>query len=317
MLVASTGGHLEELHRLTPRIVAPDEYTEWATFDDPQSYSLLEGQRVHHVRYVPPRGYRAATSNLVTAQRILRQHRFARLVTTGAGIALPFVVAARVLGVQTHYVESAARATGPSLTGSFVSRVPGVRLYTQYPGWASERWNYRGSLFDRYRASPTADGRLSSPGRVVVTLGTMRSYGFGRAVRRLVEILPSLVAADAEILWQVGATDTEGLGIAARDRIPALEMTAAIADADLVIAHAGVGSSLTALDHGRCPVLLPRRRVHGEHVDDHQQLIGSELAGRGLAICRDPDDLTVTDLAEAMSTTVRTVEHVDSFDLVE
>ena len=56
-------------------------------------------------------------------------------------------------------------------------------------------------------------------------------------------------------------------------------MQAAIDQADLVIAHAGIGSALTAFDAGLCPVLLPHSAARGEHVDDHQQLIADDLGG--------------------------------------
>ena len=48
-------------------------------------------------------------------------------------------------------------------------------------------------------------------------------------------------------------------------------------EADVVVAHAGVGTALAALEVGKCPVLVPRRLAHGEHVDDHQVQIASEL----------------------------------------
>jgi UDP-N-acetylglucosamine transferase subunit ALG13 len=143
----------------------------------------------------------------------------------------------------------------------------------------------------------------------------MRSYGFRAAVERLVAVLPSVLSADAEVLWQVGATDVDGLGIRARERVAALEMRAAIQEADLVIAHAGIGSALTVLDAGKCPVLLPRRHSRAEHVDDHQLLIASELASRDLAVTADASEVTAVDLARAMATSVSSVEARHRFQL--
>ena len=84
-------------------------------------------------------------------------------------------------------------------------------------------------------------------------------------------------------------------------------MSRAVSEADLVVAHAGVGSALMALDAGHCPVLLPRRANHGEHVDDHQILLAGELNRRGLALARDPDALTTSDLRRAMARATTTV----------
>jgi UDP-N-acetylglucosamine transferase subunit ALG13 len=318
LLVASTGGHLEQLFRLKDRFLPGSSHIEWVTFDDPQARSLLAGQHVHYVRYVAPRDYRAVASNLVAAQRILRGRKIDRLVSTGSGIALSFVPAARLRGVPCHYIESAARAEGPSLTGSVVSRIPGVRLYTQYPSWSGEQWSYRGSLFDRYEATSRSGGAGGGRAtRVVVTLGTMRTYGFRRALEHLTRVLPEVLGADAEVLWQVGVTDVSGLGIDAREKVPAAELHVAMSNADLVIAHAGIGSALTALDRGQCPVLLPRLAAHDEHVDDHQLMIAGELDRRGLAVSRDPERLIAADLHRAMSTCVSTVDEVRPFELVD
>ena len=301
LLVASTGGHLEELYRLKSRFSPTVVDAEWVTFDTPQSRSLLSDETVHYVRYVAPRAYGAALATLVDAQRILRRRRYDRVVSTGAGIAVPLLTAARVLGFPCHFIESAARSEGPSYTGSLVARLPGIHLYTQYPAWATRRWFYHGSLFDGYLGDSSVGQPIPAASRVVVTLGTMETYGFRRALERLVKLLPEVLSADAEVLWQVGVTDASGLGIESHVSVPAHTLRAAIADADLVIAHSGVGSALTALEAGHCPVLLPRSHAHSEHVDDHQLLIATELDTRGLAVGRDPDVLNADDLFRAMS----------------
>ncbi|WP_218013614.1 glycosyltransferase [Georgenia sp. 311] len=316
LLVASTGGHLEQLWRLHERFRPPFDEVEWATFDEAQSRSLLAGQVVHHVPYIPPRGYGQVARAMVGARQILRAGRYDVVVSTGSGIALAFLPVARALGLQTHYVESAARADGPSLTGRLVSRVPGTSTYSQYPAWAGDRWQFRGSLFDGYEAVPAAPAAPSGAAhRVVVTLGTMRRYGFRRALEAVLRALPQVLAPDAEVLWQVGVTDCSGLPLDGRAEVPAAELRRAIADADLVVAHAGIGSCLTALDAGRTPVVLPRRRSEGEHVDDHQELIARELDRRGLAVRRLPGELTAADLMAAMSRRVQRAESTREFTL--
>ena len=303
LLVASTGGHLEELTRLRRRMPELDE-VEWATFDDAQSRSMLDGETVHYVRYIAPRDLGATVAVSREAVRIVRGGGYDRVISTGAAIALPFLGAARALGLSGHYIESAARSQGPSLTGRLVSWLPGLRLYTQYANWADRRWRYGVSLFDAYAP---AEDELAPPlaRRVVVTLGTMRTYEFRSALEALVRLLPDVLAPDAQVLWQVGCTDTTGLPIEGRVSVPATEMRTAIDDADLVIAHSGIGSALAALDAGLCPVLLPRRAARGEHVDDHQLLIAADLDARGIAVSRDPEQLVADDLRRALRTRVR------------
>jgi UDP-N-acetylglucosamine transferase subunit ALG13 len=63
------------------------------------------------------------------------------------------------------------------------------------------------------------------------------------------------------------------------------EMVNAMAKADSVICHAGVGTIMTALKARHIPVVIPRQAQHGEHVDDHQLDIATRFAERGLVRC--------------------------------
>jgi UDP-N-acetylglucosamine--N-acetylmuramyl-(pentapeptide) pyrophosphoryl-undecaprenol N-acetylglucosamine transferase len=222
-------------------------------------------------------------------------------VSTGAAVAVPFLAHARASGLAAHYIESAARSRGLSMSGAMARRIPGVRLYGQYPGWTSGRWQFRGSVFDGFTAGPSR--ALKPVEKVVVSLGTQRDFGFRRAVQAVLRLLPQICSPSASVLWQTGSTDTSGLPIDAVQSLPADELSRAVAEADLVICHSGVGTALMVLEHGKCPVLLPRRKDYGEHTDDHQRLIADELGRRGLAVAADPDALTADDLvaAEAMT----------------
>lgn len=300
LLVASTGGHLEQISRLERAFTPGFDEVHYATFDDAQSRSLLEGRRVRHVDYIPPRGLQQALRAQVPALNILRTGGYTDIISTGSAIAVPFLWAARILGRRAHYIESAARSEGPSLSGRIASRIPGVHLYTQYPLWAEGKWQYRGSVFDRYALAP-AETVPKVAGKVVVTLGTMRTYSFRRAVDAVRRTLGEVAAPDVEVLWQVGDTPVSDLPIQAKRLVPAAELRAAINEADLVFAHAGIGSCLQILDAGRVPVLLPRSGPRGEHIDDHQRMIAHELDRRGLAVRSDPDQLTSAALVSAMS----------------
>ena len=314
LLVASTGGHLEELVRLRARLIPECGEVTWVTHDSEQSRSLLVDQRVHYVRYVPPRGYLSASANFLVALRVLRGGEFHRVVSTGAGIAVPFIAAARLARLPCHYIESAARTLEPSLTGRIVARIPGTRTYTQYRSWESTKWLFRGSLFDGFSTTSIQKRELK---RVVVTLGTIRGYEFNRAVDRLMIVFADLLGPDAEILWQIGATSARGLPGTVCANISNAELRSAIAASDLVIAHAGIGSALTALEGGHCPVLLPRRPQYGEHVDDHQALIAQALDDRGLAISAEASEVTAEQLIRASSIRVSNYQHNAPFVLTD
>ncbi|MFD6565993.1 glycosyltransferase [Micromonospora profundi] len=64
------------------------------------------------------------------------------------------------------------------------------------------------------------------------------------------------------------------------------DLQRAMADADLVVCHGGPATILEARRHGHLPIVVPRDPVHGEHVDDHQQLFARRLGAAGLvALC--------------------------------
>ncbi len=309
LLVASTGGHLKELHHLYKRLSGVGGPFRWVTFDTPQSRSLLDGETVDFAPFVGGRDPVNVLRNLSDARDILRTYDVDTVVSTGSAVALPYFALARFRRLRCHYIESAARSDGPSVTGRLMSRIPGVYLYTQYPVWAGKRWLYRGSVFDAFEPAASVHEQISQLKRVVVTLGTYRGYGFPRLIERLLEILPP----ETDVLWQTGDTDTSGFGFSGHYALPERDLTQAMREADVVISHAGVGTALAALEVGKCPLLVPRRLSLGEHVDDHQIQVARELGNRGLAVSVDADDLRYDDLIEVARKKVATLAQAPVF----
>lgn len=302
LLVASGGGHLAQLLFLLPRMDLVDDVV-WAVPASGLSRDRIAAESLVEIPYLQARDWRGATKMLATARRIIRDTGATRIISTGAAPAPPFFLAGRQMGLDLHYIETATRSQGPSLSGRLVSKLPGVHLYTQYPHLADARWHFAGSIFDPFTA--VADDRVlvgagEGPAatapirRVVVSLGT-EGFGFRRAVEALIDVLPP----DAEVLWQTGATDVSGLPITGHETVPAAQLRSAIADSDLFICHAGTGSALTAFELGKRPLLLPREARFGEHVDDHQHLTAAELVRRGLAVTTRVSDIRPEHLALA------------------
>lgn len=292
LLVASTGGHLAELYRLAERLPPAADGEIWVTNDSVQSRSLLRDRAVLFVPYKGSRDLPGVTANAVRAAAILRRHRPDRIVSTGSGIALSFLPLAATLGSTCHYIESGTRVRGPSLTGTLLTRLSRVRCYTQHPEWADARWRCHGSILDGFQVTPAPPPAAIR--RAVVTLGSWRQP-FRRLLERLITIIPPAV----ETLWQTGFTDVGGLPIEARPWVPQRELATAMAEADVVIAHAGMGTALDALDAGRLPIVVPRQAHLGEQIDDHQVDLASVLDARGLALARFPDELTADHMLEA------------------
>lgn len=282
LLVASGGGHLKQLHRLLPRL-GVDGHRVWVTFDTGLSRSLLAEEEVAYAPYAHPHDLRGTVKDAAFTLSLLRRHKVDRAISTGANLAvatLPFLPLKRG---RAEYIESATRSQGPSLSGRMLQKVPGIALYTQHPGWADKRWKYGGSVFENFSARHTDKPTIVR--KIVVTLGSNDSFPFDRLVRRLQQVIPN----DVEVLWQLGFTASTVPN--ARASVPHAELEAAMKEADAVIAHAGTGSAISALECGRVPVLVPRRAAHQEHVDDHQQLTCDYLSGLGLALVSEADEL--------------------------
>ena len=298
LLVASTGGHLLELAAWSERISGITSRV-WVTAESVQSKAILAEEDVRWIPDIPSRDYRGTMAVLPAARRILAEGDYDVVISTGAAVAIGFFVAARMAGVPAHYIESATRLDGPSLTGQVAALMPGVTCYTQSESWADSRWRFAGSVFEGFSASPVE--APTSPLKVVVTLGSMHF-----PMPRLVEQLNQQLPADAEVVWQLGHTPAipNMVGVRVESFISHNELAEAMAAADVVVCHAGVGSALTAMASGRQPIVVPREAARGEHIDDHQAEIADGLASLGLAISRSPDEITLSVLMDAASHTV-------------
>jgi UDP-N-acetylglucosamine transferase subunit ALG13 len=74
--------------------------------------------------------------------------------------------------------------------------------------------------------------------------------------------------------------------------LPYDEMVRALQSAEVVIAHAGVGTLLQCLHQKKIPILYPRRARLGEHVDDHQIMFAQVIEARKRAlVAYDPERL--------------------------
>lgn len=288
LAAASSGGHLKQLASLVGRLPAVDAVT-WVTYDRGPSREVLARvtgprDRVVFAPYAAPRDLSNLARDADVVRRLVRASRYDLALSTGAGIAVAALPLCRRAGVRSCFIESATRTLHASMSGRILQHVPGIELYSQNDPYGA-RWRRIGSVHDEFRPGPRRP--VSRLDRVVVTVGTIAPYGFRRLIERLVRVLPRSV----DVLWQTGETDVSGLGIDGRRLVPSDELAAAIAEADVVVGHAGTGTALTAFEQGVRPVLVPRRRDHGEHVDDHQVATAVALQARGLAVHLEVPDL--------------------------
>lgn len=103
---------------------------------------------------------------------------------------------------------------------------------------------------------------------ILVILGT-EQFPFERLVRKMDEIAGQMLFED-EVYVQLGSCQYEPRNCAWKRYIDFGEMVDKIRAAGVVISHAGAGTTLLCLHLGKRPILVPRQKKFGEHVDDHQ-----------------------------------------------
>ena len=144
--MSSTGGHLLQLVALRE---AWDGFERvWVTFDAPDSRALLAGEEVVHAHSPTNRNVPNLLRNFVLALRVVPRLRPTVIVTTGAGVAVPFAWIGRLFGARVVYVESLTRIDKPSLSYRLIRPVVS-RTYVQWPELRLRGALYRGTVFDR------------------------------------------------------------------------------------------------------------------------------------------------------------------------
>ncbi len=151
LLVCSAGGHLLQL--LALRDVWGDRARVWVTFDKSDTRSLLVEERVVHAAGPTNRSFglvaaRNHLRNVLLAWRVTREFRPRIVLTTGAGLAVPFAWIGRARGARVVFVESFSRVERPSLGLRIVAPIAN-RVYVQWPqlGVRLRRARYLGNVF--------------------------------------------------------------------------------------------------------------------------------------------------------------------------
>jgi beta-1,4-N-acetylglucosaminyltransferase len=147
LLVASNGGHLLQLVHLSWALPSGLN-RQWVTFDRPDARSLLAGEAVTYACHPTNRNVPNLLRNTYLALRLIAILRPRVVLTTGAGVAVPFCWIGRLLGARIVYVETFARVSVPSLTGRLVHPVA-HRFFVQWPELVARyrRAEFKGAIF--------------------------------------------------------------------------------------------------------------------------------------------------------------------------
>ncbi|MDO6798743.1 glycosyltransferase [Shimia thalassica] len=81
-----------------------------------------------------------------------------------------------------------------------------------------------------------------------------------------------------EIVAQTGTSEFQSSRMDVRRMIDAPSFRSLVKKADVLVAHAGMGSILTAIEYAKPVIIMPRRAEFGEHRNDHQMATAENLA---------------------------------------
>ncbi|MEL6584345.1 MAG: glycosyltransferase [Pseudomonadota bacterium] len=119
---------------------------------------------------------------------------------------------------------------------------------------------------------------------IFVTVGTQMAFP------RLLQTVSAFAAENpgTRVEAQVGPDAAAYPGIDCTASLSIAEMDARMQAAEVVIAHAGMGTILSALSFGTPVVVMPRRAALGEHRNEHQLATAERLKGlSGLTLAAD------------------------------
>ena len=124
--------------------------------------------------------------------------------------------------------------------------------------------------------------------KIFATVGTQ--LPFDRLIRELDAWAESNPQFD--IFAQIGISDYEPLHMTWDRMVPESLFRKHLNDCDAIVAHAGMGTIISAIDRGKRVIVMPRRAEYGEHRNDHQLATAERLGHlQGLAVVHNGPEL--------------------------
>lgn len=117
-LVCSSGGHFLELYFLKELWEKYDHF--WITFPERDTSSILHNEKKYWAYYPTNRNLRNFIRNLFFSIKILKKERPDIIISTGAGVCVPFIYIAKLFKIKTVYIELLTRVDSLSLSGKLV-----------------------------------------------------------------------------------------------------------------------------------------------------------------------------------------------------
>jgi len=121
LFATSAGGHLAQLIQLRPWYEPRSRM--WVTFDLPDAVSLLQHERTVWAFHPTTRNIPNLLRNCRLAWTLVRRHRPKVVISSGAGIAVPFFWIGKLFGSKNVYLEVIDRIDSRTLSTRLCSPV--------------------------------------------------------------------------------------------------------------------------------------------------------------------------------------------------
>lgn len=275
--MSSSGGHLELLTALAGRL--GDEFElVWHTSRSKRAEALAEaGHRVHWLPAWDKRDFKVRY--LFQGARAALRIRPRLILTTGAGMALPFCLMGRLLGAHIVFVETMARVDSASSSGFILSRIA-KRTLVQWPEMLTVY--PRSTVCRPLLLEGVGDQTRQAGTGTFAAVGT-HSAPFDRLLRAVdTAVGEGLLPAPVQV--QSGVSQYRPEHFQAEPWLTPERLEAAVVACEYIVCHTGSGLLGLALRSGRRPIVMPRRREFAEHVDDHQVDVARKLEQLGLVV---------------------------------
>ena len=140
-IICSSGGHLFQLFRL--REAFQDYPRFWVTFLTEDAQVLLKDEKLYCAYSPTNRNAVNFFRNLFLALKLIWKERPTVMISTGAGVAVPFFYLGRLMGIKTIFLETLARIDDLSLSGKLIYPVADHFLVQ----WADLARRYRKAVY--------------------------------------------------------------------------------------------------------------------------------------------------------------------------
>ena len=130
LLVGSSGGHLAQLYMLKP--IWKKHERVWVSFNKDDANNILKNEKLHYCYFPTNRNIKNLIKNTFLAIKVLHKEKPDIIISSGAGIAIPFFWLGKLHRTKNIYIEVYDRIDATTMTGKICHPVSDLFI-VQWP----------------------------------------------------------------------------------------------------------------------------------------------------------------------------------------